>query len=81
MKCKACNKTLSDFEATRKTKDTQEYLDLCNKCYRPISENVQVVERWDLASNQDFEDDECDASDTNDVPAVLPWEEIGEETT
>ena len=33
MKCKACDVALSDQESTRKYTGTDEYADLCNKCY------------------------------------------------
>tara|TARA_X000001036_G_C20439890_1_gene708851 strand:+ start:339 stop:530 length:192 start_codon:yes stop_codon:yes gene_type:complete len=46
MKCRACDKRLGDFEATRKDLTTGEYLDLCNNCYS-VSQN-EVSEREDL---------------------------------
>lgn len=55
MRCKACNKGLSDFESTRKVKDTSEYLDLCNKCYKEsgLSSILTIQERPDLATEED----------------------------
>lgn len=53
MRCIACNKELNDFEATRKSKLTAEYVDLCNECYVAIREDVQVIERYDLMDMQD----------------------------
>lgn len=32
MRCKACNTILEDHEATRKVKQTGEYLDMCDRC-------------------------------------------------
>lgn len=32
MRCKACDKQLNDYEATRKDKYTGDYLDLCSVC-------------------------------------------------
>ena len=32
MRCRACNEILSDFELTRKDKETGDFLDLCNDC-------------------------------------------------
>ena len=34
--CISCDTVLSDFEATRKHAETNEYLDLCNKCLKEI---------------------------------------------
>lgn len=33
MRCKACDKMMSDYELTRKDKLTGEYIDLCGACY------------------------------------------------
>lgn len=33
MKCKACDKMMTDFDVTRKDRVTGEYLDLCGACY------------------------------------------------
>jgi len=48
---------LTDFESTRKTIDSEtgkvEYIDLCNKCFKSVSEEVSVVERSDLATEDD----------------------------
>lgn len=48
MRCYCCNKILSDFEATRKSVTTGEYLDMCNKCYATIKDELHAEERHDL---------------------------------
>ena len=52
MRCKACNRALSDFESTRKIPDTGEYLDLCNVCYHSIEDVVITSEREDLRGEE-----------------------------
>jgi NAD-dependent SIR2 family protein deacetylase len=53
-RCVACNKNLNDYESTRK--DTYGgYLDMCNKCYGEIKEDVLSVERDDLSPTEDIE--------------------------
>jgi len=54
MRCKCCNKNLSDFESTRKD-DLGEYFDMCNHCFNAsaISEEVIVVDREDLSHIDD----------------------------
>jgi len=47
---------LSDYEATRKSVTTGNFLDMCNKCYGSISSEVLAVERTDL--RHEDEDDE-----------------------
>jgi len=53
MRCRCCDKKLSDFEATRKSINTNEYLDMCNKCYNTISNQVLSYERYDLYDDED----------------------------
>ena len=48
MRCKACDKLLSEFEAVRKSKDTGEFFDLCNECYSFVKDDTQVVENYTL---------------------------------
>ena len=58
MRCRACNKILTDFEMTRKSATYEDFLDLCNDCYGHIRSEVQSVERPDLMSIDDILDDE-----------------------
>jgi hypothetical protein len=53
MRCVACNAWLSDFESTRKSAITEEYLDLCNHCYYTIDGDVLALERTDLEHDED----------------------------
>lgn len=56
MRCQACDKILTDFELTRKSTVSEDFLDLCNKCYKTIKEDVPTVERHDLMSIEDVVD-------------------------
>jgi|DEB3_MinimDraft_2_1074329.scaffolds.fasta_scaffold73377_2 hypothetical protein len=60
MRCVCCNERLSDFEATRKSSYSGEYLDMCNVCFNTIKDVVDVEERSDLRHESDEagEDDE-----------------------
>jgi len=61
MRCLSCNKNLTDFESTRKFASTGEYLDLCNKCYSDIQDDVDTLVRPELQDDeQPFEDDDYD---------------------
>ena len=46
MRCQCCNAPLSDFEATRRNKRTNQFLDMCGECatYLPI----QSIDELDL---------------------------------
>ena len=58
MRCLSCNKILSDFEATRKSANTGEYLDLCNHCFSDIQYDVDAVVREDLREDETVDEDE-----------------------
>lgn len=58
MRCVACNCCLTEFESTRKSAETEEFLDLCNDCYLPIRDQVKALERFDLMSIEDIIDEE-----------------------
>ena len=60
MRCIACNKNLNDFESTRKSAITGEYLDLCNTCYHVVEEDLPAKERDDLRSEEETFDDDTD---------------------
>lgn len=51
MRCLSCNDVLSDREATRRVQSTGEFLDLCNRCYEYIKEDVKTYERADLEAS------------------------------
>lgn len=59
MRCYACDCELNDFESTRKSKTTGEYLDLCEDCFTPIAdefiENEEKTEQKELILEQQHE--------------------------
>ena len=57
MRCLACNKVLNDFEATRKSATTGEYVDLCNHCFHNVEFDIDSLEREDLRDANDIEDE------------------------
>lgn len=59
MRCLSCNEVLSDFESTRKYKNTQQYIDLCTLCFNESDlKLLEVTERMDLKhdSDEDLDD-------------------------
>jgi hypothetical protein len=62
LRCIACNKNLNDFESTRKSIVTGDYLDLCNSCYHSVQDELPAKERDDLRSEEEtfIEDDSDD---------------------
>ena len=65
MRCLSCDRRLTPFEATRKSKTTGDYIDLCNNCFPSIAGDIKVSIRRDLMDHRD-EDDEDDG-----------WEDYG----
>ena len=57
MRCKACDKRLNSFESTRKSLVHGDYLDLCNRCFATIADEIPVKTRNDLLPDDD-EDEE-----------------------
>jgi hypothetical protein len=53
MRCLACNKNLSDFESTRKSAETGEFLDICNDCFFYTKDDITTIDRDDLRSESD----------------------------
>jgi hypothetical protein len=61
MRCQCCDKNLNDYESTRKSVSTGEYLDMCNKCYSTVSDDLLSEVRYDLYDGN--EEDEYDEGD------------------
>ena len=57
MRCYACDKKLSDYESTRKSKTTGEYLDLCDNCFYEVSDVFEDVEELEDLDGEIYESD------------------------
>jgi hypothetical protein len=64
MHCQACNRLLSDFESTRKHAITFEFLDLCKVCFEDVKTLIPTIDRRELMTEQDFDDEPEDDLDT-----------------
>lgn len=54
MRCEACDEPLSDYESTRRSVVTMEYINLCNECVKRIgAENLLTLDRPDLRHQTD----------------------------
>lgn len=60
MRCYCCDKNLNDFESTRKSVSSGEYLDMCNKCYSTVSDDLLSEVRYDLYDGNEDENEEGD---------------------
>ena len=55
MHCIACDRLLSEFEATRKNALTMDYIDLCKVCFEDVKGLFPVIERKDLVTQSDLD--------------------------
>lgn len=60
MHCIACDRLLSEFEATRKNAMTMDYIDLCKVCFEDVKGLFPVIERKDLVTESDLDPCEQD---------------------
>lgn len=68
MRCCCCGVALNDFESTRKSAVTGDYLDMCNKCIKGLG--IATVDRGDL-QNAGQQSDLYDDPDYQDIYGVL----------
>jgi len=72
MRCYSCDKALNDFESTRKSVTTGEYMDLCNKCIKDVV--IATIDREDLddeAFTTIYED-----PDYNELGVLIPFDDL-----
>ena len=51
MRCECCNTILTDFEATRRSSETGEFLMICNRCLSGL--DIATVEREEFRLDSD----------------------------
>jgi hypothetical protein len=67
MHCIACDRLLSEFEATRKNAMTMDYIDLCKVCFEDVKGLFPVIERKDLVTESDLDTSVSDCEQDIDV--------------
>lgn len=60
MHCSCCDQLLTDYEATRKDAHTFKFIDLCKNCFEDIKPFVSVIDRKDLITEQDLDNEDID---------------------
>lgn len=55
MRCLSCNKILNTQESTRKYSSSGSYVDLCNRCYSYVADDIAAIEGEGYV--EDFEDE------------------------
>jgi len=64
MHCTACDRLLTEFEATRRNAHTFQFIDLCKVCFEDVKPFVPTIDRTDLITEQDLDEPEDDNMDT-----------------
>ena len=52
MKCRACDKILTDFESTRRNTTINDFLDLCSFCLSTVVDAIPTKENWNVFDGQ-----------------------------
>lgn len=69
MRCRACNRLLSDYESSLRSDVTKEYIDLCRHCLNTVASSVKSsgnAELLEVADEESVPLDEQDFEDWND---------------
>jgi|DEB0MinimDraft_3_1074331.scaffolds.fasta_scaffold60493_2 hypothetical protein len=53
MRCISCDEALTEFESTRRYAETNEFVDLCSKCFNEVDGDFLTIERADLKHGND----------------------------
>ena len=61
--CVCCDKLLNDYESTLRHGVTFEYLDTCKACLKPLKGLFPVIERKDLITSDDVDNNPSDEGD------------------
>ena len=66
MHCRACDRLLTEYQSTLKNAVTGQYMDLCKVCLEDIKPFVKLIDRKDLITEADLDDEPDDDMDTGD---------------
>ena len=75
MHCRACDRLLTEYQSTLKNAVTGQYMDLCKVCLEDIKPFVRLIDRKDLITEADL-DDEPDNDDLDTTGNEVSLEDI-----
>jgi len=82
MHCRACDRLLTEYQATLKNAVTGQYMDLCKVCLEDIKPFVKLIDRKDLITEADLDDEPEDDLDTldslEDIDALYSYHDTHE---
>lgn len=56
MRCLSCDRRLNDRESVRKYSSNNSFVDLCDRCFSTVSDDIPDIEEGDFPT--EFDDDE-----------------------
>lgn len=62
IRCISCNKQLNDSEATRKYASSGTFVDLCDRCFSHVADEIPTIDGAG-GSSEDYEGEFDDGSD------------------
>jgi hypothetical protein len=69
MHCTACDRLLTEYESTRRNANTFQFIDLCKVCFEDVKPFVPTIDRADLITEQDLDEDP-DNDDMDTMPSL-----------
>lgn len=57
MRCLACNCQLKDHESTRKYASSGQFVDLCDRCFETVEEDIPTLEGYGTDSGEEEDAD------------------------
>jgi hypothetical protein len=58
MRCLSCDRKLSDRESTRKYASSGTFVDLCNRCFSDVAEDIPDIDGTGIDLVDDFEEEQ-----------------------
>ncbi len=72
MHCRACDRLLTEYQSTLKNAVTGQYMDLCKVCLEDIKPFVKLIDRKDLITEADLDDE----PDNDDLDTGVSLEDV-----
>ena len=66
MHCSCCDRLLTEFESTRRNANTFQFIDLCKVCFEDVKPFVPTIDRADLITEADLDEEPPDENDNLD---------------
>ena len=72
MHCSCCDRLLTEFESTRRNANTFQFIDLCKVCFEDVKPFVPTIDRKDLITEADLDDE----PDNDDLDTGVSLEDL-----